>query len=239
MASEAEAIAMPAPSGVSLPPEIWMMVFGTMSQPELLDVSTVSKGFNAVALDPLLWTSLKLTLHPDKSRKATLLKLLSRCTLLSNLELTPGGWPVTDIQEVLFAELIRALPDFCPKLRFLKTEEFPILAVDDVAKIKSSTESAIGGCEIKQKFGKFGTNQGMNTHINPNGDIWGPFVIMSLTLAVDVKLYLKFRSGGFLASVYCHVIVNNNEASRQMLTVTHLDEVMEGEFQDQGDNVRK
>jgi hypothetical protein len=36
-----------------------------------------------------------------------------------------------------------------------------------------------------------------------------------------------------------HVIVNNNEASKQILNVTQPAEFMEGDFQDQGDNVRK
>lgn len=199
-----------AQSTPSLPPELWSEIFGFLSQPELLVASSVSKAFHALARDPLLWTSLNLTLDPHK--KETHLKLVSRCSSLSRLQLTSGAnldgrpidaaaiqaprwsfpWPTDGVRSEsspesdvrmhsdCLVDVIQCLVDFCPQLRLLRTEDLPDLSLEDITRLKLSTEDlnlseeditrlklstedllnlsetklkpSIGGCDIKQIF---------------------------------------------------------------------------------------
>lgn len=74
----------------SIPREIWIMILGYLSQPDLATVSKVCYSFRYVTYDSMLWTTLSLSWKTIKNKEESVDMLVDRCNKLKNFSVTLG-----------------------------------------------------------------------------------------------------------------------------------------------------
>jgi len=127
-----------------LPSELWLDVFRSLSQKDLLSLSRVSKQFRILAFDPTLWRTLELTLIEKVSEAQKI--LFGRCKLLSDLVVHCNSYTVHGCyknESHIISDLVRLLVENCLSLNSLKLTNTPFLKPDLVEKLKNPTNCSI------------------------------------------------------------------------------------------------
>ena len=127
-----------------LPSELWLDVFRSLSQWDLLSISRVSKQFRILAFDPTLWTRLELTLIQKVSEAQKI--LFKRCKLLSDLVVHCNLYTVQGCyknESHIISDLVRVLEENCLCLNSLKLTNAPFLEANLVEKLKNPASFSI------------------------------------------------------------------------------------------------
>jgi len=113
---------------VYLPDEIWTKIGTFLSQLELCSLSLVSRRFLRISRDPILWQTISL-LGDAISETESVVRLLERCTLLTELEIVCRDDNI---------QLLHTVAHHCKRLKILRVQRCPPLNYTDLELLSTS-----------------------------------------------------------------------------------------------------
>ena len=103
----------------NLPDEVLLMIFSFLSKSDLVSLSQTCHGLKHVTRDPSLWTELSLKYEAIKKSTWACRELVSRCTMLKHLTITPARHEPDDTDSAKVMSVVEKRKD---TLTYLKVE---------------------------------------------------------------------------------------------------------------------
>ena len=103
----------------NLPDEVLLMIFSFLPKSDLVSLSQTCHGLKHVTRDPSLWTELSLKYEAIKKSTWACRELVSRCTMLKHLTITPARHAPEDTDSAKVMSVVEKRKD---TLTYLKVE---------------------------------------------------------------------------------------------------------------------
>ena len=103
----------------NLPDEVLLMIFSFLPKSDLVSLSQTCHGLKHVTRDPSLWTELSLKYEAIKKSTWACRELVSRCTMLKHLTITPARHEPDDTDSAKVMSVVEKRKD---TLTYLKVE---------------------------------------------------------------------------------------------------------------------